>query len=156
MGSVMGSFAMNARLVGLSSTPVSGSSASVTPEQTGSPSDDLSAPVADARHSRPKASLTRLDRLKKGCCLHPRETILLFYDPSCADCKQQIARARALAAEKDAPLIYLINVEDNLSRLSETAKDALMDAFDLSSLPYLIQLDKKGFVTRRYFKLDDK
>ena len=31
-----------------------------------------------------------------------------------------------------------------------------MDAFDLSSLPYLIQLDKKGFVTRRYFKLDDK
>ena len=33
------------------------------------------------------------------------------------------------------------------------ADPSLLDAFDLSSLPYVLFLDKKGIITRRYVDL---
>lgn len=111
----------------------------------------------------------RLDRLKKRCRLKKREMVLIFYDPACSECKDQIAKAQALAtgagrsaddagtpagkAKDDTPAVILINVEDNLERLSEKEQDALLEAFDLSTLPHLIRTDAGGRITRRYFKL---
>ncbi len=129
----------------------------------------------------------RLDALKKRCRFKKREMLLLFYDPSCNDCQEQLAKARELASGKQAvsasrtdslastpgqsastststltspaaagsepPVVILINVEDNMARLNEKERQALLDAFDLSSLPYLLRLAPDGTITRRYFKL---
>lgn len=125
----------------------------------------------------------RLDALKKRCRFKKRDMLLLFYDPSCNDCQEQLAKARELASGKQAvsasrtdslastpgqsastltspaaassepPVVILINVEDNLTWLNEKERQALLDAFDLSSLPYLLRLAPDGTITRRYFKL---
>ncbi len=110
--------------------------------------------VPAARASKALRGKFRLDRLKKRCRLNRREMTLLFYDPSCTDCQEQIRRAKALA-EKDAtgPAVFLIDVSACRDRLRPAESRALMEAFDLSSLPYLIQCDARGVITRRYFKL---
>lgn len=131
----------------------------------------------------------RLDALKKRCRFKKREMLLLFYDPSCNDCQEQLDKARELVCGAQAgsasasteqavsgtvdntptpsgtdndtravsgtstPEVILINVEDNMTRLSEKERQALLDAFDLSSLPYLLRLAPDGTITRRYFKL---
>ena len=124
----------------------------------------------------------RLDALKKRCRFKKREMLLLFYDPSCNDCQEQLDKARELvcgspvttsptggqasapgqsastatspaAAGSEPPVVILIDVEDNMARLGEKERQALLDAFDLSSLPYLLRLAPDGTITRRYFKL---
>lgn len=125
----------------------------------------------------------RLDALKKRCRFKKREMLLVFYDPACSDCREQLDKARELACGKQAvsasrtdslastpdqsastltspvaagsepPVVILIDVEDNLARLGEKERQALLDAFDLSSLPYLLRLAPDGTITRRYFKL---
>ncbi len=125
----------------------------------------------------------RLDALKKHCRFKKREMLLVFYDPACSDCREQLDKARELACGKQAvsasrtdslastpgqsastltspaaagsepPVVILINVEDNMARLNEKERQALLDAFDLSSLPYLLRLAPDGTITRRYFKL---
>lgn len=122
----------------------------------------------------------RLDALKKRCAFKKREMLLVFYDPACNDCQEQLAKASELAcgassaltgaqetsgtangdpkvsgtaSGNEPPVVILINVEDNMARLSEKERQALLDAFDLSSLPYLLRLAPDGTITRRYFKL---
>ena len=134
----------------------------------------------------------RLDALKKRCRFKKRDMLLLFYDPTCSDCQEQLAKARELVCGSQAgsaltdsqapsgtgidtqaaagsgqsvsppvggstssgtPVVILINVEDNLTWLNEKDRQALLDAFDLSSLPYLLRLAPDGTITRRYFKL---
>ncbi|MBP5539643.1 MAG: thioredoxin family protein [Bacteroidales bacterium] len=95
----------------------------------------------------------RLDALKKRCRFKKRDMLLVFYDPACNDCQEQLAKARELACGSEPPVVILINVEDNLARLGEKERQALLDAFDLSSLPYLLRLAPDGTITRRYFKL---
>ena len=134
----------------------------------------------------------RLDALKKRCAFKKREMLLVFYDPACNDCQEQLAKARELvcggqagssltdgqvpagtgidtqaaagsgqsvsppiggSTSSGAPVVILINVEDNLTWLNEKDRQTLLDAFDLSSLPYLLRLAPDGTITRRYFKL---
>ena len=95
----------------------------------------------------------RLDALKKRCRFKKHDMLLLFYDPACSDCREQLAKARELASGSEPPVVILINVEDNMARLGEKERQALLDAFDLSSLPYLLRLAPDGTITRRYFKL---
>lgn len=125
----------------------------------------------------------RLDALKKRCRFKKRDMLLLFYDPACSDCREQLDKARELACGKQAvsasrtdsqastpdqsastltspvaagsepSVVILINVEDNMARLNEKERQALLDAFDLSTLPYLLRLAPDGAITRRYFKL---
>ena len=93
----------------------------------------------------------RLDKLKKRCCNAGKELLLLFYDPSCQDCKEQLEKARQ--AHNRQQKIFLVNVEKNQKLLDEWEWEECMEHFDLSSQPYLILYDKTGKVIRRYFFL---
>jgi hypothetical protein len=106
-----------------------------------------------------KSVSRRLDRL----C--GQENIIIFYTEGCEVCAAQKAAARALLARaSDASLskderkavrglrVYMINV-DELMKEDPSLAARLMDAFDLSSLPYIIKTDSKGVVLRRYLSL---
>ncbi|MBQ2452492.1 MAG: redoxin domain-containing protein, partial [Bacteroidales bacterium] len=80
-----------------------------------------------------------------------KELLLLFYDPGCQDCKEQLEKARQ--AHNRQQKIFLVNVEKNQKLLDEWEWEECMEHFDLSSQPYLILYDKKGKVIRRYFFL---
>ena len=75
---------------------------------------------------------------------------LVFYTEGCGRCEETLAAARAKADAKAKVLLV------NMDTLLETCPDeahSLLDAFDLSGLPYVVQLDSGGTVAHRYVEL---
>ena len=75
---------------------------------------------------------------------------LVFYTSGCGRCEETLAAARALADKKAKVLLV------NMDTLLETYPDEahrLLDTFDLSGLPYVIQLGPGGTVAHRYVEL---
>ncbi|MGN0191259.1 MAG: TlpA family protein disulfide reductase [Candidatus Cryptobacteroides sp.] len=84
----------------------------------------------------------RLNRLGK--------VVIIFHTEGCRECEAQLEAARKLGQDT-----FTVNM-DSLERKSPKTFARLMDFFDLSVLPYLIECDGKGIVTRRYFSLTDE
>lgn len=93
----------------------------------------------------------RLDKLKKRCRFAKKEILLLFYDPACQDCKEQLEKARTHQDPQRS--IFLVPVAENEKLLDTAEWEEWIENFDLTSLPYLILYDKEGKVSRRYFQL---
>ena len=75
---------------------------------------------------------------------------LVFYTNGCGRCEETLAAARALADKKAKVLLV------NMDTLFETYPDEarlLLDTFDLSGLPYVVQLASGGTVAHRYVEL---
>lgn len=81
-----------------------------------------------------------------------RRNIMLFYTDGCEVCKAEKAAAETLLSKDKDVKIIMINVDEILSS-SPALASALFDSFDLSSLPFIIETDKKGYITRRYISL---
>lgn len=87
------------------------------------------------------------EKIRRVRNLHGKPSVLLFHVDGCNVCKGEIeAAGEWLKATKGAKLL-LVRGED--------ATEGAMDAFDLSYFPQLIELDRKGTVTRKYFSLAD-
>ena len=85
-----------------------------------------------------KADKTVSRRLR---CLRGRPGFVVFVSDSCATCLESEPAIRALAGA-DAPRgtkVFLVQADDNL-----------LDDFDLSYLPYVLELDRRGRIVRRY------
>ena len=75
---------------------------------------------------------------------------LVFYTRGCGRCEETLAAARTLADKKAKVLLV------NMDTLMETYPDEahlLLDTFDLSGLPYVMQLGPGGSVAHRYVEL---
>ena len=81
-----------------------------------------------------------------------KRNVLLFYTEGCGVCKAEKAAAEALLSNDNDLKIIMINIDELLS-LSPSVASALFDSFDLSSLPFIIETDKKGYIVRRYISL---
>lgn len=81
-----------------------------------------------------------------------KRNIILFYTEGCSVCKAEKAAAETLLLNDKSLKIIMINVDEVLSS-SPSVASALFDSFDLSSLPFIIETDKKGYITRRYISL---
>lgn len=91
--------------------------------------------------------------------------IVIFYTEGCSNCDAQKKAARELlsqAKDRNLPVherkslkkisIFLVNVDKILTENSELAGQ-LFNAFDMSVLPFLIEIDSSGKILRRYFSL---
>ena len=91
-----------------------------------------------------------LSKLKK------HYNIIIFYLPSCANCKKEIEAAKALLAgnSNDAKRtsVFLINMDEIYSSYPDLAQK-LLDSYDLSVLPNIYITDKSGNVINRYVSL---
>ena len=75
---------------------------------------------------------------------------LVFYTNGCGRCEETLAAARSLADNKAKVLLV------NMDRLFEDYPDEarqLLDAFDLSGLPHVMQLGPGGVVQHKYLEL---
>ncbi len=99
---------------------------------------------------RVKASLNggrekcyRLDRVgrKYG------KVVIVFHTEGCKECEAQLETARKLNIN-----VLTVNM-DKVEKESPRTFRKLMDSFDLSVLPYLVECDGDGVITRRYFSL---
>ena len=87
---------------------------------------------------------------KEGFFPLKKADYLVFYTRGCGRCEETLAAARTLADNKAKVLLV------NLDTLFETYPDearTLLDTFDLSGLPYVIQLGPSGVVQHRYLEL---
>ena len=92
--------------------------------------------------------------------------IIIFYTEGCRICDAEKAAARRLVDAKAdigqtgsdsgrkhrKTRIFMVNVDEVL-RTDPSLASRLFDSFDLSSLPFLVETDRKGVILRRYISL---
>lgn len=96
-----------------------------------------------------KVKSRRLDRLGKNCSRNGGRTIIIFHTSGCHQCEAELKEAKALKLNT-----FAVNIDDIQAQSPKTF-DKLFDAFDLSTLPLLVETDSKGIILRRYFSLCD-
>ena len=75
---------------------------------------------------------------------------IVFYTSVCGRCEETLAAARTLADNKSK--VLLVNL-DTLTDTHPEEATLLLDTFDLSGLPYVLQLGPSGVVQHRYLQL---
>lgn len=99
--------------------------------------------------------------------LGAKTNIIIFHSDNCSSCVKELevvksmkksAKEELLAkGEKTDINVFLINVdklEGNKTRKKDkTIKEKVLNTFDLTVLPLLIETDKKGIIVNRYFSL---
>lgn len=78
--------------------------------------------------------------------------IIIFYTVGCNVCDAEKAAARSLAAFGKKVKVFLVNIDEIVSTDPSLA-NRIFDRFDLSSLPYIIETDRKGKILHRYMTL---
>ena len=77
---------------------------------------------------------------------------ILFYTEGCEICAAEKEAARKIVAGDRNTRVLLVNV-DSIMKMNPELAATLMNNFDLSSLPYIIETDSKGYVKKRYLSL---
>ena len=84
---------------------------------------------------------------KEGVFSLRKADYLIFYTKGCSRCEETLAAARALADNKAK--VLLVNMDTLFEDYPEEAR-LLLDTFDLSGLPYVMQLGPNGVVQHKY------
>lgn len=77
---------------------------------------------------------------------------LVFYTASCQACKELLAAVDDIVAKDRKAKVLLIDMDTLFNEQPDKANE-LLDNFDLSVLPFVMQLDRKGIVRHRYVQL---
>ena len=77
---------------------------------------------------------------------------VVFYTGGCSSCKETLSAVDKLVAGNRRVKVLLVDMDDLLTDYPDEARQ-LLDTFDLSGMPFVLQLDKKGMVQHRYVKL---
>ncbi len=107
---------------------------------------DMKVPAERIKGGKIKSGSYRLDKLRG------ERNIILFYTEGCANCAAEKAAAKELAAKDRKVRILMVNVDAVLAEHPDLAA-ALFETFDLSTLPFLLETDKKGIIQHRYITL---
>jgi hypothetical protein len=78
--------------------------------------------------------------------------VIIFYTEGCNVCDAEKAAARKLVAESSLYRVLMVNV-DRIVASDPALANRLFDSLDLSSLPFIIETDRKGMILRRYITL---
>jgi thiol-disulfide isomerase/thioredoxin len=118
----------------------------VSRTQVGTKIPSIEVPVTIKTHKREKSKTVSLSKLK-----HKRN-IIMFYLPSCSNCKEEMAAAEEiLSKEKSKVALVLINMDEVYNDRELSGK--LLDSFDLSIIPNILITDKSGKIIDRYVSL---
>ena len=93
-----------------------------------------------------KEGTFKLRKLKGNPCY------LVFYTASCLACKELLAAVDDIVAKDRKAKVLLIDMDTLFNEQPDKANE-LLDHFDLSVLPFVLQLDRKGIVRHRYVQL---
>lgn len=107
---------------------------------------DLKVPADRLRSGKGRYGDYNLRKLKGD------RNIIIFYAEGCHVCDAEKEAARLLAADDRKVRIFLVNV-DAIVRSYPALASKLFNHFDLSTLPYIIETDRKGVIMHRYMTL---
>ena len=77
---------------------------------------------------------------------------VVFYSPGCSTCKETLASVDSLVKNNRKVRVLLVDMDAIFSDDQEKAA-LLLDTFDLSALPFVLELAPDGTVQRRYVQL---
>ena len=77
---------------------------------------------------------------------------LVFYTGNCTSCRETLEAVDALVAREPKARVLLVDM-DALLADNPSMGEALLDSFDLSALPMIIQVDKNAVVQHKYLSL---
>lgn len=81
--------------------------------------------------------------------LKGRPAYVVFYTGGCTACKETLEAVDALVARDRRAKVLLVDMDALLTDNPETGR-LLLDSFDLSGMPFTIQLNRDGVVEHRY------
>ena len=84
--------------------------------------------------------------------LRGAENYIMFVTDGCSVCAAEKEAARKLALENRKTRVLMVNVDDVLVKNPALAS-RMFDSFDLSTLPFILQTDKKGEISNRYLSI---
>lgn len=84
--------------------------------------------------------------------LHSQANYIMFVTEGCHVCASEKEAAREIVTSESKDKVLIINVDEILSQTPSLA-EKMFDSFDLSTLPFIIQTDRKGLIQRRYISL---
>ena len=93
-----------------------------------------------------KEGLFKLRKLKGS------PAYVVFYSAGCGACAELLARVDSLVQASRRTRVLLVDMDAVMTDLPELAGQ-LLDTFDLSGLPFVLELDRKGIVRHRYVDL---
>lgn len=109
---------------------------------------DLKVPGEMIRSSSVRSGEFRLAKLGG------RRNFIIFHTEGCSVCDAEKAAALRLAASDRKMRVLQVNV-DRIVADDPALANRLFDSFDLSSLPFIVETDRKGVVLRRYISMAD-
>ena len=91
-----------------------------------------------------KPAAASLDRL--------RNTVVIFHSEGCSFCEAELEAADSVAMADRRARFFIVDVDAVLDSDPDTAY-GLFDAVDLSVLPYITAVDRKGRITGKYISI---
>ena len=79
--------------------------------------------------------------------LKGKPSYVVFYSAGCSACQELLDGVDKVVAGSGKVRVLLVNMD---AAIEQPIGQTLLDTFDLSVLPFVIQLDKKGIVEHRY------
>lgn len=107
---------------------------------------DLKVPAVQLKSGKDKAGVFRMTKLRG------KRNIILFFAEGCHVCDAEKKAARELSENDRNVRVMMVNV-DQIVASDPALASRFFDSFDLSTLPYIIETDRKGIILRRYISL---
>ena len=96
-----------------------------------------------------RGSRTKVFNLAK---LRGKPAYVVFYTGGCGSCAQTLEEVSALVTSRPRVRVLLVDMDALMADYPDMAGQ-LLDTFDLTVMPYIIELDRKGVITHRYVDL---
>ena len=77
---------------------------------------------------------------------------VVFYTGGCSSCTKTLDEVSALVAAKKRARVLLIDM-DAIMADDPALAETLLETFDLTAMPFVLELDRKGYITHRYVDL---
>ena len=74
---------------------------------------------------------------------------VVFYSANCSSCQEMLSAVERVVAENRRARVLLVDMDGLMTDAPEQGR-LLLDTFDLSALPMVVELDKKGVVQHKY------
>ena len=84
--------------------------------------------------------------------LRGRPGYVVFYTGGCSSCKETLEQVSAIVVSKPRARVLLVDMDAILAS-DPALGETLLETFDLTGMPYVLELDRKGIITHRYVDL---
>ena len=74
---------------------------------------------------------------------------IVFYSAGCSTCQELLEKVESVVSSRKVKVL-LVNMD---TAMDQPIGQTLLDTFDLTAIPFVIQVDKKGIIEHRYVQL---